>query len=84
MPEEKLIGRVSHYYDHIHVAILDLTDTLIVGQTLHFKGATDDCHQVVSQMQIDHQDIQSAKAGESVGIRVDEKLHENDRVFAVA
>ncbi len=81
MPEEKPIGRVSHYYDHIKVAILDLSDQLEIGQTVHFKGAHDDYAQTVDQMQIDHKDVEVAKAGDSVGIKVSQKTRENDEVF---
>ncbi len=81
MPDEKLIGRVSHYYDNIRVAILDLTGNLTVGQGVHFKGAHDDYTQTVDQMQVNHQNVQSAKAGDAVGIRVDQKVHENAQVF---
>ena len=81
MTEEKPIGKVSHYFDHIGVAILDLSDSLAVGQTVHFKGAHDDFTQTVQQMQIDHQEILSADPGESVGVRVSQKVHENDKVL---
>ena len=81
MAEEKLIGRVTHYYDNLKVAILDLSDSLAVGQTVHFKGAHDDYTQTVDQMQVEHLNVQSAKAGDAVGVRVDQKVHENALVF---
>jgi hypothetical protein len=83
MPDEKPIGRVSHYYNNIGVAILDLSDNLQVGQTVHFKGVHDDYTQTVDQMEIDHQSVVTAAPGDSVGIRVVQKIHENDQVLAL-
>lgn len=77
----KPIGKVTHFYGKPGVAIIDLKDSLKVGQTVHFKGAHDDFTQVVNQIQFEHQDIQEGKKGQSVGIKVDQKVHENDEVF---
>lgn len=81
MAEEKLIGKVKHYYGKLGVVIVELTDNLKVGDTIHFKGAHDDFTQEVGEMQYEHEAIQSAKAGQQVGIKVEGKVHENDQVF---
>ena len=82
MPEKE-IGVITHYYGKIGVGIIQLSDTLKVGDTIHIKGHTTDFTQTVSSMQIEHQNVQEAKAGDLVGLKVEQKVHPNDRVFKV-
>ena len=83
MPEEE-IGKVSGYFRKIGVAAIDLTQgTLSVGDTIHFKGHTTDFTQVVESMQIEHQNVQTAKAGDSIGIKVKEHVRDHDKVYKV-
>ena len=84
MAEEKLIGKISHCYNKLNVAIIDLTDALAVGQTIRIKGANDDFTQAVAELQYEHENIQEGKKGQSIGIKVNQKVHENDQVFLVA
>ncbi|MBU1862559.1 MAG: hypothetical protein KKH94_02710 [Candidatus Omnitrophica bacterium] len=79
--DEKLIGKISHYFGKISVAIIELTDTLKIGDTIHIKGAHDDMTEEITSMQIEHEPAQEAKAGDSVGIKVPGKIHENDKVY---
>jgi putative protease len=73
--EEKKIGFVSNYFGKISVAAVEITDGIIsVGDTLHFLGHTTDCESRVSSMQIEHQSVSEAKKGDSVGIKVPEKV----------
>ena len=82
--EEKKIGFVSNYFSKISVAAVEITDgTVSVGDTLHFMGHTTDCESRVSSMQIEHQSVSEAKKGDSVGIKVPEKVRENDKVFKI-
>ena len=82
--EEKLIGVVSNYFSKISVAAIEITDgTVSVGDTLHFLGHTTDCESRISSMQIEHKSITEAKKGDSVGIKVPEKVRENDKVYKV-
>ena len=81
---EQLIGVVSHYWGKISVAGIDLTDgDLSVGDEIHIKGVHDDFTQKVESMQIDMQDVETAKKGESVGIKVIQKAHEHDKVYKI-
>jgi putative protease len=74
--EEKKIGFVSNYFGKISVAAVEITDGIIsVGDTLHFLGHTTDCESRVSSMQIEHQSVSEAKKGDSVGIKVPEKVN---------
>ena len=82
--EEKKVGFVSNYFSKISVAAVEITDgTVSVGNTLHFLGHTTDCESRVSSMQIEHTSVTEAKKGDSVGIKVPEKVRENDTVYKV-
>ncbi len=81
MAEEKLIGKVTHYYGKLGVAIIELSEPLRLGQTIHFKGAHDDFTQEVTDLQYEHAAIEEGKAGQQVGVKVSQKVHENDQVF---
>jgi len=82
MPEKE-IGQISHYYGHINVGIIQLSDTLKAGETIHVKGHSEDFTQPVDSMQIEHASVPEAKAGESIGIKVVQKVHPGDKVFKV-
>ncbi len=81
--EEKEIGEVTHYFNKISVAIISLSDTLKVGDTIHVRGVHDDFTQEVSSMQVEHQNVQEAKKGDLVGIKVISKVHPKDKVYKV-
>ena len=84
MAEEQLLGKVTHYYGKPGVAIIKQDAALKAGQTVHFKGASDDFTQEVSELQFEHQSIPEAKAGQEVGVKVSQKVHEHDQVFLVS
>ena len=82
--EEKKVGFVSNYFGKISVAAVEITDgTISVGDTLHFLGHTTDCESRVSSMQIEHKSVSEAKKGDSVGIKVSEKVREKDKVYKI-
>jgi translation elongation factor EF-1alpha len=82
--EEKLIGRITHYYSHLSVGIIELTDgELKVGDTIHIKGAHTDFTETVDSIQIEHQNVARAEKGKVVGIKVKDKVREHDQVFRV-
>ena len=83
MADEREVGKVSHYYTKIGVAVIELIDTLKVGQTIHIKGATTDFTQKVDSMQIEHAGVKEAKKGESIGMKVADHVREHDQVFVV-
>jgi translation elongation factor EF-1alpha len=81
---EKLIGKITHYFNKINVGIVELTDgELKVGDTIHIKGHTSDFTQQVISMQVEHEQIEKAKKGDAIGIKVDAHVHEHDEVFLV-
>ncbi len=80
--EEKLIGRVTHYFSHLSVCSIELTDgELKVGDTIHIGGKNTDFTQTVDSMQIEHQNIKQAEKGKVVGVKVKEKVRKHDQVF---
>ncbi len=79
---EKEIGRITHYFSKIGVAVMEITGgSLKVGETIHIKGHTSDFTQAVDSMQQEHQQIMEAKKGDSVGLKVEEPVREGDLVF---
>ncbi len=83
MPEQKPIGEVIHYYDHIGVAVVKFNREVKVGETVNFKGANTDFSQTIGSIQYEHENIKSAKKGQDVGIKVDEKVREGYKVYEV-
>ena len=82
--QEREIGVISHYYNHLSVGIIELTAPLRTGDTVHIKGAHDDFTQTVDSIEVEHEKVKSAEEGDSVGIRVFEKVHPHDKVFLVS
>jgi len=82
--DEKEIGVISHYYGHINVGIIELSDSLKVGNTIHIKGHSEDFTEPVESIQIEHKDVSEAKAGDAVGVKVTQKVHPHDKVYKVA
>ncbi len=81
--EKKLIGKVTHYFSKIGVAVVELSDVLKVGDKISIEGAHTHYKQDVESMQIEHKNIQEAKPGDSIGLKVIDKVREGDSVFKV-
>ncbi|MEA3432232.1 MAG: EF-Tu/IF-2/RF-3 family GTPase [candidate division WOR-3 bacterium] len=81
---EKEIGKVEDYFAHIGVVALRITNgTLKIGDTIHIKGAITDFAQTVESMEIEHRKVQEARVGDSVGIKVKERVRRHDRIYKV-
>jgi putative protease len=80
---EVRLGTISHIYKKIGVAIVDLSEPLQVGDTIHISGHHTDLTQKVDSIQIEHQDVQKAERGQSIGVRVNGEVREHDLVFKV-
>ena len=80
----KPIGRVTHFFGKIKVAIVKFNKKVPVGKTLHFKGATTDFKDVIKSMQYEHKSIKSAPKGKQVGIKVKRQVREGDEVYGVS
>jgi selenocysteine-specific translation elongation factor len=83
MPEEE-VGKVNDFFARPVVAGVELAGTLKVGDKIHVKGHTTDLEQIVDSMQIDNVDVQEARAGDSVGIKVAERVRRGDTIYRVS
>ncbi len=81
--EKKLIGKVTHYFTNIGVAVIELEDTLKVGDEISVEGATTNFTQKIDSMQIEHKNVDEAKKGDSIGLKVTDRVREGDQVFKV-
>lgn len=79
----KEVGRITHYFSKIGVAVLELSDKLSVGDSILIRGMTTNVEQTVDSMQIDRVDIESAEAGKSVGLKVEDRVREGDSVYKI-
>jgi translation initiation factor IF-2 len=84
MPEELIeIGRVTGYFARIGVAGIDLSKPLRVGDLIRIKGHTTDLELVVDSIQIEHEPVQEAKAGDKIGIKAADRCRDGDHVYKV-
>lgn len=81
--QKKLVGKIIHYYGKIGVAVIDLTDTLSVGDEISIEGKTTNVRQRVDSMQIEHENIPKADSGQSIGLKVSDRVKENDNVYKI-
>ncbi|OIO48204.1 MAG: hypothetical protein COS76_02745 [Candidatus Portnoybacteria bacterium CG06_land_8_20_14_3_00_39_12] len=81
MPKDKLIGKITHYFNNVGVAVVNLNGTLAVGDTIQIKGGERDFEQVAASIQIEHEIRQKAKAGEAIGLKVAQAVREGDSVY---
>ncbi len=82
MPEE-IIGKISDFFARPVVVAIELTAALKVGDKIHIKGHTTDLELVVDSMQINNVDVKEAKAGDSIGVKVSERVRKSDSVYKV-
>jgi translation elongation factor EF-1alpha len=82
MAEER-VGVVNDYFAHIGVAGIDLEGPLRVGDTIHIRGHTTDLEQRVDSMQVEHEQVEEAKAGDAIGIKVSDRCRGGDVVYRV-
>jgi len=80
---EKEIGKITHYYGNLSVSIIELQDTLKLGETIHIKGHSSDFTQSIDSMQIEHTTVSEANSGDIIGIKVIQKVHPHDKVYKV-
>ncbi|MDD5556072.1 MAG: translation elongation factor-like protein [bacterium] len=77
------VGKVTHYFGHVGAAALELSGPLSVGDTIRIVGHTTDMEVHVESMQIEHQSVSEAKAGDSIGVKVSGKVRPHDKVFKI-
>jgi len=82
MPEE-VIGEVTDFFSRPVVAGIELTATLKLGDKIHIKGHTTDMELIVDSMQINNVNVEQAKAGDAVGVKVSERVRRGDTIYKV-
>jgi len=78
------IGKITHFFPKIGVAVLSLTAPLKVGEKIEIGGKSEPFQMTVTSMQVEHKNIPAAKKGDDVGMKVDKPCREGDQVFKVA
>ena len=70
MVEKKLIGKITHFYPKISVAVIELEDNLSVGDKILIQRGEETFEQVVKSMQIEHENVEKAEAGQSMVLKL--------------
>lgn len=81
--EGNFIGSITHYFPHVQAAVIKLKGTLAKGDTVKIKGHTTEITQIVTSMQIDRKDIQTAKKGDEIGLQVSSRVRQQDKVYKI-
>lgn len=81
--EEIRVGKVTHFFSRIGVAVLSLTETIRVGDTIRVRGRTTDLIQQVESMQIAHKAVSEARPGEDVALKVNDRVRVDDGVYKI-
>ncbi len=83
MEEKKLVGKVTHYYNKIGVAIIELSDDLQYGDQISIEGGITNIQETVDSMQVEHKGIKSAHKGDAVGLKVKDAVKPGDVVYKI-
>jgi translation initiation factor IF-2 len=81
---ENVVGKVTHYFPKIGVAVIMLEGDLSNGNEIHIRGAHTDFCQTVTSMQVEHTTIEKATKGQDIGMKVSRNVHAGDVVYRVA
>ena len=79
--ELREVGRVSHFFGRINVAIIEITETISLGDQILIKGPSTDIEQTVDSMEIEHVKVKQAESGQTIGMKVKYHVRENDTVY---
>lgn len=77
----KRVGKVTHYFDKLKVAVIKFSSPVKVGETLLIEGGEVKLSQKVSSLEKDHEKVAAAKKGQSLGLKVSSKVRDGYRVF---
>ncbi|NOX71516.1 MAG: translation elongation factor-like protein [Candidatus Micrarchaeota archaeon] len=84
MEEKRLVGKITHFFDKIGVAVIELSANIKKGDKISIEGATTNFIQDVESMQIDHKEVAEVMAGQAVGMKMSEKVRAGDQVFKIS
>jgi len=80
---DTLVGKITHYFDKIGVAVVEVLAPIKVGDQIKISGHGKEFTQEVTSMQIEHQQVEEAQKGQTVGMKVDQPVKEGDEVYKV-
>ena len=80
MAEKVLVGKVTNFFTNLSVALIELSDTLKEGDKISIEGSTTSIEQKAESMQINRQAVQEAKKGDSIGLKVRDRVRPGDLV----
>ncbi|MBU0898208.1 MAG: translation elongation factor-like protein [Nanoarchaeota archaeon] len=80
---KKIVGKVAHFFGNLSVAVIELNNSLKIGDKIMIEGATTSFKQTVISMQIERKDIKTAKKGDDIGMKVKAKVRPGDRVYKI-
>ncbi len=80
---EKKIGKITHFYDRISVAVLSLTDDLELGDEIRISGHTTDFTQKITSLEIEHEKVLTAEPGDEVALKVIEPVRKRDKIYKI-
>jgi len=83
MGEKKLIGKITHYFPKIGVAVVELRDDIRKGDKIRIEGATTSFEQQVESMEIENKRVETATMGQAIGLKVEERVRPNDSVYRI-
>ncbi len=81
---EEIVGKVSDFFAKPVVAGIEVTAVLKVGDKIRIKGHTTDLEMSVDSMQIDNAQVETAKAGDSIGVKLSDRVRSGDTVFKIS
>lgn len=80
----KQVGKITHYFSNIEVAVIDLSAPLKTSETVRVIGGNEtDFKQKIKSMQVDHKDVKKAKKGDSIGLKVEERVREGYKIYKI-
>lgn len=80
---EVKVGKITHYYDRIGVAVIVLSNDLKLGDQIHIVGRNTEINQLVNSMEIEHSKIQEGVKGQEVALALNAPARKGDKIFKV-
>ena len=81
---EPKVGNITHYYDKIGVAVVDILGTIKVGDKIKISGHENEFEQTVESMQVEHENVEKAKKGQTIGLKIDQPVKKGDEIFKLS
>jgi len=80
---KKLVGKITHFYPNISVAVVEVVSEIKKGDKISIEGAHTNIEQTADSMQIDRKPIDAAKKGQSIGLKVVDRVREGDTIYKI-